>query len=79
MGTYNTVMGCIVLAVLVGAAVYAAICIMWPEKTEAAISFRLPSCRAFSRVAHNLTLILLSAITLLSLGVLLHSIWVLRP
>jgi hypothetical protein len=43
------------------------------------MTFRLPSCRAFSRVAHNLTLILLSAITLLSLGVLLHSIWVLRP
>jgi hypothetical protein len=34
MGTYNTVMGCIVLADLVGAAVYAALRLMWPAKTE---------------------------------------------
>jgi len=34
MGTYNTVMGCIVLAVLVGAAVYAVACLMFPAKTE---------------------------------------------
>ncbi len=43
------------------------------------MTFRLPSCRAFSRVAYNLTLILLGAVTLVALGVLLHHIWVLRP
>jgi len=43
------------------------------------MTFRLPSCRAFSRLAYNLTLILLGAVTLLAFGVLLHSVWVLRP
>ncbi len=43
------------------------------------MSFKNPKCRAFSDKAYNLTLILLGGVTLASLGVLLHSIWVLRP
>ena len=36
MGTYNTVMGCIVLAVLVGYGIRALFSSMWPVKTEEA-------------------------------------------
>jgi hypothetical protein len=43
------------------------------------MTFRLPSCRAFSRVAHNLTLILVGLVCLISIGVILHSNWVMWP
>lgn len=43
------------------------------------MTFKSPECRAFSRKAHNLALFLLGAVTLTALGVLLYSVWVLRP
>lgn len=43
------------------------------------MSFRKPECRAFSARAHNLALFLMGAVTLVAFGVLLHSVWVLRP
>jgi hypothetical protein len=43
------------------------------------MSFRSPNCRAFSQKAYTRTLIFLGVITLTAFGVLLHSIWVLRP
>jgi len=43
------------------------------------MSFKSPECRAFSRRAHNFALFLMGGVTLAALGVLLHSVWVLRP
>jgi len=43
------------------------------------MSFSKPDCRAFSRKAQNLALFFVAAVTLAALGVLFHSIWVLRP
>jgi hypothetical protein len=34
MGTYNTLMGCVLLAVIVLAGVYALLSLMFPAKTE---------------------------------------------
>jgi hypothetical protein len=43
------------------------------------MSFSKPDCRAFCERAQTIILLIVGAITLTALGVLFHSIWVLRP